>query len=59
MLYLHHTASPFRGFVFQRRQPLVLTRKDDREFKEVKFMTDARYAVGYGMWTESVLTTFA
>ena len=58
--YLHNLSSPLRPFVFQARRPLARQMKgmDDREFKGVKFMTDARYNVGYFAWWNSVLTTF-
>jgi phage major head subunit gpT-like protein len=50
----------FRPLVFQARQPLKRKMKgdDDIEFKDVKFMTEARYNVGYFAWWTSVLTTF-
>lgn len=58
--YLHNLGSTLKPFVFQARRPLQRQMKgmDDREFKDVKFMTDARYNVGYLAWWNSVLTTF-
>jgi phage major head subunit gpT-like protein len=49
-----------RPFVFQARRPLARQMKgmDDREFKNVKFMTDARYNLGYLAWWNAVLTEF-
>lgn len=58
--YVFNTAARLRPFVFQARQPLQRQMKgmDDREFKDVKFMTDARYNLGYLAWWNAVLTTF-
>lgn len=55
------TDRPLRPFIFQRRQPLGRQMKglDDREFKGVKFMADARYNVGYGAWWTAVRTTLS
>jgi TrmH family RNA methyltransferase len=49
-----------KPYVFQARRPLSRQMKglDDREFKGVKFMTDARYNVGYLAWWKCVRTTF-
>jgi hypothetical protein len=49
-----------RPFVFQRRAPITTGWKgaDDMEFKELKFMTEARYNIGYLAWWKAVLTTF-
>ena len=57
--YLFHTGQSLKPFVFQARQPLRRDMKgiNDREFKDVKFMTDARYNVGYLAWWNAVLTT--
>jgi phage major head subunit gpT-like protein len=51
---------PLKPFVFQARRALQRQMKgmDDREFKHVKFMTDARYNVGYLAWWKFVRTTF-
>lgn len=58
--YLFNTGSPMRPFVFQRRRAIARQMKgmDDREFRDVKFMTDARYNMGYLAWWNAVLTTF-
>lgn len=48
---------PMRPFIFQQRQTVETDLKDDKEHKEVLYMTDARYAVGYGLWQKAVLTT--
>ncbi len=48
-----------KPFVFQRREPLTRMMKgiDDLETKDVKFMTEARYNVGYFAWWTSILCT--
>lgn len=58
--YLLNVDTPVRPFIFQARKPLRRQMKglDDIEFKNVKFMTEARYNVGYGAWWNAVLTTF-
>lgn len=58
--YLLRVGQPLKPFIFQSRQPLRRQMKgmDDQEFKDVKFMTDARYNVGYLAWWNAVLTTF-
>lgn len=58
--YLFNLSQPLKPFVFQARRPLARQMKgmDDREFKNVKFMTDARYNLGYLAWWNAVLTTF-
>jgi phage major head subunit gpT-like protein len=58
--YVLNLRGSLKPFVFQARQPIKRQMKglDDREFKEVKFMTDARYNAGYGCWWKAVLTTF-
>ena len=42
-----------------RREPLTRMMKDidDLETKDVKFMTEARYNVGYFAWWTSILCT--
>lgn len=59
-LYLFRTDQPIKPFIFQNRQAIKRQMKgmDDIEFKDVKFMTDARYAVGYFGWWNAVLVTF-
>ena len=51
---------PLKPFVFQARRALQRQMKgmDDREFKAVKFMTDARYNLGFLAWWKFVRTTF-
>jgi phage major head subunit gpT-like protein len=58
--YLLRIGQPLKPFVFQARQPLQRQMKgmDDREFKDVKFMVDARYNAGYLAWWNAVLTTW-
>lgn len=58
--YLFDLGMPLKPFVFQAREPLSRQMKgmDDSEFKEVKFMTEARYNVGYLAWWTGVLTVF-
>lgn len=59
-IYLLRTGQPMKPFVFQARRPLARQMKglDDREFKDVKFMTDARYNAGYLAWWNAVQLTF-
>lgn len=59
-MYTFATGGMLKPFVFQARRPLSRQMKgmDDREFKAVKFMTDARYNLGYLAWWNAVLTTF-
>ena len=58
--YLFNLGNRMKPFVFQARRPLQRQMKglDDREFKDVKFMDDARYNMGYLAWWNAVLTTF-
>lgn len=58
--YLHRVGQPLKPFAFQARKPLTRQMKgmDDAEFKDVKFMTDARYNCGYLAWWLSVKSTF-
>jgi len=57
---LYRVDTPFRPYIFQAREPLTPQMKglDDIEFKDVKFMTEARYNVGYGAWWNAVRYTF-
>ena len=59
--WLVRTGQPLQPFVFQARRPLARQMKgmDDREFKDVKFMTDARYNMGYLAWWNAVQTTLS
>jgi len=58
-LYLFKTGEAVKPFVFQRREALTRMMKgiDDLETKDVKFMTEARYNVGYFAWWTSILCT--
>lgn len=58
--YLFRTNQILKAFVFQRRQELRRQMKGitDFEFKEVKFLADARYNVGYLAWWNCVKSTF-
>lgn len=57
---LYRLDTPFKPYIFQAREPLTRDTKglDDIEFKDVKFMTQARYNLGYGAWWNAVRTTF-
>lgn len=57
---LYRVDTPFKPYIFQAREPLTRQMKgqDDMEFKDVKFMTRARYNVGYGAWWNAVRYTF-
>ena len=57
--WLFYLGAPLKPFVFQARKPLQRQMKgmDDREFKDVKFMTDARYNMGYLAWWNAVQVT--
>lgn len=59
-MYVFATGGILKPFVFQARSPLQRQMKgmDDREFKDVKFMADARYNLGYLAWWNAVLYTF-
>lgn len=59
-MYMFNLEGALKPFVFQQRQPLYRGIKglDDIETKDVKFMTEARYNVGYLAWWKGVLTTF-
>lgn len=56
---LYRTDTPIKPYVFQARTPLELQSKglDDIEFKDVKYMTYARYNVGYGAWWNAIRMT--
>lgn len=58
--YTFYTGSALKPFVFQAREPLSRKVKglDDIETKDAKFMTQARYNVGYLAWWNAVLYTF-
>ena len=50
----------FKPYIFQAREPLNRDMKgmDDIEFKDTKFMTEARYNIGYGAWWNAIRMTF-
>jgi phage major head subunit gpT-like protein len=58
--YLLKTGGALKPFIFQAREPLTRQMKgmDDKEWKDVKFMTEARYNAGYLAWWNAVLTTW-
>jgi phage major head subunit gpT-like protein len=58
--YTFATGQFMKPFVFQAREPLSRQIKglDDIETKDAKFMTQARYDLGYLAWWNAVLTTF-
>lgn len=60
VMYLHRIGQPLKPFVFQDRRALRREMKgaNDIEFKDVKFMTDRRYNVGYFAWWNSVRMEF-
>lgn len=57
---LYRVDTPFKPYIFQAREPLSRQMKGDTdiEFRDVKFMTQARYNVGYGAWWNAVRYTF-
>ncbi len=59
--YTFKTGEPLKPFVFQRREPLTRQMKGltDSETKDVKFMTEARYNVGYLAWWTATVTTIS
>lgn len=59
-MYLFNLDGALKPFVFQAREPISRAMKgmDDIETKDVKFMTEARYNIGYLAWWKAVLTTF-
>jgi len=59
-MYLFNLDGAYKPFVFQAREPISRMMKglDDIETKDVKFMTQARYNLGYFAWWKGVLTTF-
>lgn len=59
--YVFFTGDPIRPIIFQERQPLKAPQfqgLDDYREQEVLWMTDARYAMGYAAWWNSVKVTF-
>lgn len=57
---LYRVDTPLKPYIFQAREPLSRKMKgeDDIEFKDVKFMTRARYNIGYGAWWNAVRMTY-
>lgn len=57
---IYKVDEPIRPYIFQTRKPLVRETKNqaDIEDKDVLFMTEARYNMGYGAWWTGVRTTF-
>jgi phage major head subunit gpT-like protein len=57
---LYRTDTPVKPYVFQAREPLQRQMKgmDDIEYKDVKFLTEARYNIGFGAWWNAVRHTF-
>ena len=58
--YLINLSDPIKPFIFQPRRALqrMLKGLNDREHRNVKFLTDARYNAGYAAWWNAVLMTF-
>jgi phage major head subunit gpT-like protein len=58
--YLFNMDGALKPFIFQAREPLSRQTKglDDLETKDVKFMTEARYNLGFGAWWKGILHTF-
>lgn len=58
--YLLNLGAPLKPLVFQAREPLSRSMKglEDDETQYVKFMTQARYNVGYLAWWTATLTLF-
>jgi len=59
--YLLNLGDSMKPFVFQAREPLSRGYKglDDLETKDVKFMTEARYNLGYLAWWNAILVTLS
>jgi phage major head subunit gpT-like protein len=59
-MHTYYLGDVLKPFVFQAREPLSRSIKGDTddEFKDLKFMTRARYNVGYLAWWNACLTTF-
>ena len=59
-MYLFNLRGPLKPMVFQAREPITRQMKgmDDKETKDVKFMTEARYNVGYLAWWTAILIRF-
>lgn len=57
--YVFNVGNPLKPFVFQAREPLSTQTSgaNDIETKDLKFMTQARYAIGYFAWWTAVKVT--
>lgn len=57
---LYYTGGRIKPYVFQAREPISRETKggESIEFKELKLMTEARYAVGCLAWWTAIRTTF-
>jgi len=60
VLDVYKVDEPLKPFIWQTREPIRTSRKGmtDDEEKYVKFMSTARYNMGYGAWWTAVRTTF-
>lgn len=58
---LLYTGGILKPYVFQKRAPLTRLVKGtgDIESKLIKFMSEVRYNMGYGLWQYGVRTTFS
>jgi phage major head subunit gpT-like protein len=52
--YLINLNAAIKPFIFQKRQGVKWTVKDDVEYKDVLYMSDARYGFGYGAFTSII-----
>lgn len=64
--YLDYTGAPIKAFVHQTRKPIDFVALDDPNASENVFMrkkyyygVEGRYAMSYGLWQMSILTTNA
>ena len=58
---VYRVDEPIKPYIFQAREPLSRQRKgdSDAETKLIKFMSYARYNMGYGAWWTAVRTTLS
>lgn len=58
--YVINMAAPLKPFIFQMRERLrrEMNGANTIEHKDIKFMTEARYNMGYGLWWTATLFTF-
>lgn len=52
------TDDEVRPFIFQQREAIKTSMKDDPEEKAIKYMADGRYGVGYGLWQKAAMVSF-